>query len=138
MKRFIIRLFHVAVLLYGILGFGIGVKAQELIHDRFNDEEQITKSDDFLKPMAEEPQSPVEAVSRVAPSSHRIATIRSSRLLPTYSGKLGKNYGQWSTNEINNPFKNTTLQLCRSLNRLRIIATPPRLYYVIALRRLLC
>lgn len=138
MSNILIRLFLVAILLCDFLGSGTSVRAHGItLKDGQNSEEQITQNDGHLMPMAEEPQSPFEVVFRSAPSSNRIASSRPTRLLPTHGGKPGKHNGRWTEDEVHNPFNCLTQQLCRKL-RLSTIATPPRLYYVIALRRLLC
>ena len=139
MNRFLIRLFLVAALLCDFLGSGTGARAQGFVSkDEQKSEEQIKQHDGYLKPVAEEPQSPVEVVFRSAPSSSRVASNRPTRLLPTHGGKPGKHHGRWTTNEICKPFNCVLLQLCRGLYHLRTVAAPPRYYYVIALRRLLC
>ena len=139
MNRFLIRLFLVAALLCDFLGFADGVRAQGIaVSGEQKSEEQIKQNDGYLKPVAEEPQSPVEVVLRSAPSSSRIASNRPTRLLPTHGGKPGKYHGRWAAAEVYKPFNCALLQPCRGLYRLSIVATPPRLYYVIALRRLLC
>lgn len=139
MSRILIRLFLVAVLLCDFLGFTDGVKAQGIVSkDEQKSEEQIKQHDGYLKAVAEEPQSLVEVVFRSAPSSSRVASNRPTRLLPTHGGKPGKHHGRWTTNEICKPFNCVLLQLCRGIYSLRTVAAPPRYYYVIALRRLLC
>ena len=139
MNRFLIRLFLVATLLCDFLGSILDTKAQGMAaRDEQKSEEQIKQHDGYLKPVAEEPQSPLEVVFRSAPSSSRVASNRPTRLLPTHGGKPGKHHGRWTTNEICKPFNCVLLQLCRGLYHLRTVAAPPRYYYVIALRRLLC
>jgi hypothetical protein len=136
-NRFLIRLFLIVTLLCDFLGSEAGVRSKVLTHEKATDEEQIKQNDGYLKPLAEEPQSPVEIAFRSVPSSHRIATSRPTRLLPTHSG-TNKYHGRWATDNIYKPFKIAIPQLCSSLDGLCIVAAPPRLYYVIALRRLLC
>lgn len=138
-SRILIRLFLVAALLCDFLGFADGVKPQGIaVKDEQKSEEQIKQDDGYLKAVAEEPQSPVEVVFRSAPSSSRVASNRPTRLLPTHGGKPGKHHGRWAADVVYKPFNCALLQPCRGLYRLSIVATPPRLYYVIALRRLLC
>ena len=139
MNRFLIRLFLVTALLCDCLGSGTGVRAQGFVSkDEQNSEHQIKQHDGYLKAVAEEPQSPVEVVFRSAPSSHRVASNRPTRLLPTHGGKPGKYHGRWAADVVYKPFNRVLLQLCWGLSRLRTVASPPRLYYIIALRRLLC
>jgi len=68
--RRVIRLFFILAFLSGILGSGMGVRAQGFLATEQKDEEQIKQNDGYLKPVAEEPQSPVEVAFRSAPSSH--------------------------------------------------------------------
>ena len=136
-NRFLIRLFLVVTLLCDFLGSEAGVRPKVLTLEKATDEGQIKQNDGYLRPLAEEPQSPVEIALRSVPSSHRIANSCPTRLLPTHSG-TNKHHGRWATNEVFKPFKISVLQLCSSLDGLCTVAAPPRLYYVIALRRLLC
>lgn len=139
MKRHLIRLFLLATLLCWFPGSRTEVMAQAFTaKDDQKDEEQIKQNDGYQKPVAEEPQSPVEVVFRSAPSTHRIVSNRPTRLLPTHGGKPSKHHGRWSAGEVYKPFKIATQQLCRDLCRRHTVATSPRLRYVIALRRLLC
>ena len=164
MNRFLIRLFLVATLLCDFLGLtdgaraqGVALKDKQKSEERFHVAEsrgkacldyaearkrsdgiqQIKQNDGYLKPVAEEPQSPVEVVFRSAPSSHRIASNRPTRLLPTHGGKPGQHHGRWTAGTLLNPYRFAPLQLCRDLWRTSA-ASSPRLRYVIALRRLLC
>ena len=139
MNSFLIRLFLVAVLLCDFLGSAKSTKVQGVaIADEQKSEEQIRQSDGYLKPVAEEPQSPVEVAFRSTPSSHRVASHRSSRLLPTHGGKPTNHSGRWAKGHSYNP------QLCSFLlsscwpRWQRTTAASQRLRYVIALRRLLC
>ena len=139
MNRFLIRLLLVIALLCNCLGSVTGVRAQGLVSkDEQKSEHQIKQHNGYLKAVAEEPQSPVEVVFRSAPSSHRVASNRPTRLLPTHGGKPGKYNGRWAADEICKPFNCALLQPCRGLYCLCTVVTPPRFYYVIALRRLLC
>ncbi len=139
MNRFLIRLFLVATLLCDFLGSIQDTKAQGMAaRDEQKSEEQIKQHDGYLKHVAEEPQSPVEVAFRSASSSHRVASSRPTRLLPTHGGKPGKHHGRWAGNEVYKPFKCTIQQWCGCLDRQCTVAAPSRLYYVIALRRLLC
>ena len=139
MNRFLIRLFLVVTLLCDFLGSNPDVRAQgTTTKDEQKSEEQIKQHDGYLKPVAEEPQSLVEVAFRSAPSSHRVASSRPTRLLPTHGGKPGKYQGRWAGDNIYKPFNCAIRQQCYSVDRLCTVAAPSRLYYVIALRRLLC
>ena len=139
MNRFLIRLFLVALLLCDFLGSADGVMAKCLVEKgRQENEEQIKQSEGYVKDVAEEPRCPVEVVFLSGSSSSRLATSRPPRLLPTYGGKPGKFHGRWAADGLSNPYKHLLLQKCWSHILLRTSVAPPRLYYVIALRRLLC
>ena len=136
--RFLIRIFFIVAFLFGILGSEISVRAQGFLATEQKSEEQIKQNDGYLKPVAEEPQSPVEVAFRSAPSSHRIASNRPTRLLPTHGGKPTNHGGRWAKGESFNPLISPSLRSCRRLFCHRTTAASPRLRYVIALRRLLC
>ena len=136
--RRVIRLFFILAFLSGILGSGISVRAQGFLATEQKSEEQVKQNDGYLKPVAEEPQSPVEVVFRSAPSPHRIASNRPTRLLPTHGGKPTNHGGRWAKGESYNPLISPSLRSCRRLFCHRTTAASPRLRYVIALRRLLC
>ena len=139
MNSFLIRLILIATLLCGFLDSAKGVKAKSLTeNERQKSEEQIKQNDGYLNPVAEEPQSPVEVVFRSVPSSHRVASSRPTRLLPTHGGKPTNHGGRWAQGESFNPLLFPSLRLCRQFCWHRITAASPRLRYVIALRRLLC
>lgn len=139
MNRFLIRLFLVATLLCDFLGSILDTKAQgTTTKDGQKSEEQIKQHDGYLKHVAEEPQSPVEVAFRSASSSHRVASSRPTRLLPTHGGKPSKHHGRWAKDDVCKPFNCPIRQRCYSVDRLCTVAAPSRLYYVIALRRLLC
>ena len=139
MNRFLIRLFLIATLLCNFLGSVDGVMAKSLAEKgRQENKEQIKQSDGYVKDVAEEPRCPVEVVFRSASSSSRLASSRPPRLLPTHGGKPGKFYGQWAADGLSNLYKHLLLQKCWSHILLRTSVAPPRLYYVIALGRLLC
>ena len=134
----VIRLFFIVAFLCNILGSGISVRAQGFLAAEQKSEKQIKQNDGYLKPVAEEPQSPVEVAFRSAPSSHRIASNRPTRLLPTHGGKPTNHGGRWAKGESFNPLISPSLRLCRRLFCHRTTAASPRLRYVIALRRFLC
>lgn len=139
MKRHLIRLFLFAALLCGFLGSRTGVMAQShTINDEQKSEEQIKQNDGYLKPVAEEPQSPVEVVFRSLSSSYRVASSRPTRLLPTRGSKPTNFTGRWAKGESFNPLLPYALLTYRCNCWHRTTAASPRLRYVIALRRLLC
>ncbi|MBQ8968512.1 MAG: hypothetical protein IJ064_02085 [Bacteroidaceae bacterium] len=149
MSRFLTRLFIVAALLCGYLGSNVGAKARYLsANGTHKSEAQIRQSDGWLRQVAEvtgyaaslveEPQAIPVAARLSAPSSNRVASSRPTRLLPTHGGKPTNSAGRWAKGKSFNPQLFPLLRPCRRHCRQRMAATPPRLRYVIALRRLLC
>ena len=138
MNRYLIRFFLIATLLCGFLGSANGVMAHGAVCSGEKDEEQVGQYDGWVKQVAEEPQSPVEASLRSIPSSHRVASSRPVRLLPTHGGRPGHHFGQWTADGLLKPCKYFALQLRSNIVRQCAVVGLSRLYYVIALRRLLC
>lgn len=138
-NRFLLRLLLVAMMLCDFLGSSDGVMAKCLTEKGSQENEsQVKQSDGYVKDVAEEPRCPVDVVFRSASSSSRLASSRPPRLLPTHGGKSGKSQGRWAADRLSNPYKHLLLQKCWSHILLRTSVASPRLYYVIALRRLLC
>ena len=137
MNKFLMRLFFIAMLLCGFLGSKTGVGAQGILCINQKSEEQIRQSDGWLRQVAEEPQSPVESALRTAPSSHRIVSSRPTRLLPTHGGRPTHHHGRGSSDGLLKFYKYQPQQ-CYGFVSLPWTFASPRLYYVIALRRLLC
>ena len=138
MNRFLIRLFLVTTLLCGMLGFRLGAKAQVFSNSLQQQEEQIQQSDGWLRQVAEEPQASTGTVVLSVPSSHRIASSRPTRILPTHGGKSNNHTGRWTKGNSFNPLSSPSLLLSRWRCCLCLTAASPRLLYVIALRRFLC
>ena len=137
--RKVIRFFFILAFLCNVPGSGMDVRAQGFLStEQQKNEEQIKQNDGYLNPVAEEPQSPVEVIFRSVPSSHRIASSRPTRLLPTHGGKPTNHGGRWAKGESFNPLISLSLRSCRQFCWHRTTAASPRLRYVIALRRLLC
>ena len=107
-------------------------------HDEQKNEEQIQEADGFLRQVAEEPQSPVEAAFRSAPSSHRVASSRSSRVQTTHGGRTNHTHGRVLADVLSYLHKYLPLGDVSSKSSSARAFASPRLYYVIALRRLLC
>lgn len=142
MNKFLIRLFLIATLLCGyLLCNAMQVRGDYLgsgTSSGQKNEEQIKPGSGMLKQVAEEPQIPAESALRSASSSHRVATSRLTRLLPTHGGKPNNHTGRWTKGQSFNPLLFPFPQSCYSRQRHRAFAASPRLRYVIALRRLLC
>jgi hypothetical protein len=138
-RKFLLRLFLVTTLLCGFLSSRIGDKMQGLSAcDEQKSEEQIRQSDGWLRQVAEEPQNVADPVLRTVPLSHRVVSSRLTRLLPTHGGKPTNHSGRWSKGNSFN-LRLSPFQLsCRHHCWRRSTGSSPRLYYVIALRRLLC
>ena len=139
MNRFLIRLFLVAVLLCDFLGSAKSARVQDIaVADEQRSEEQIKQNDGYLKAVAEEPQGPVEVAFRSSSSSHRVASHRSTRLLPTHGGKPTNQPGRWAKDNSYNPQTHALLLSCCCHCWQCTTVASQRLRYVIALRRLLC
>lgn len=138
MKVIVMRLFVVATLLCGFLGSRTGVKADGFVGNEQKSEEQIRQFDGWLRQMAEEPQSPVEAALRTAPSSTRLASSRPTRLLPTHGGRTGQHHGRGGSDGCGSLQTSPKGGYAKSSCAPGWAFSSPRLYYVIALRRLLC
>jgi len=139
-KKYLIRLGFVALLLCGILlGFAVQItKAQGGTVGCQQDEQQVKPCDGRIHLMAEEPDDAPVSTLRSSSSSHRVASSRPVRLLPTYGGKPNSHSGRWAKNQSFNFQKIFVLQPCTVRYRLCMAVASPRRYYVIALRRLLC
>ena len=134
MTRFLL----VIALICNLFGSGKGTMADGMVYERPDNEEQIQCYDGFFNHVAEEPQAPVGTALRSVPSSHRVGSSRPTRLLPTHGGKPTHHSGRWARNGWSNLFNRSVLLLYKSLNGSCAMAASQRLYYVIALRRLLC
>ena len=132
-----LRLLLLIAFVCNILGSGKRIEADGMVPERPDKEEQIQRYDGFINHMAEEPQTPVGAALRSLPSSHRVGSSRPSRIIPTHGGKPTHHFGRWTNNEWSNLFNGFAL-LSYRLHGSRTLAASQRLYYVIALRRLLC
>ncbi|MBO4483005.1 MAG: hypothetical protein J5735_04235 [Prevotella sp.] len=140
MNRILMHIFLVVTLLYGFLGSVDRVEAQSYVETGgAKSEHQIKQNEGYLGTFAEESRNSIEVAFRSTPSSHRVASSRPTRLLPTHGGgKPGGHLGHWTANAVFKPLKNALLQPCHELYYLHMVVASPRLRYVIALRRLLC
>lgn len=138
-NKFLIHLLFVATILCGFLGIGTDAKTQDSFAKcSWEHEVQIRQSEGWLRHVAEEPQVFAVTVLRTAPSSHRVVSSRPTRLLPHHGGKPTNHGGRWAKDKSFNLRFYPFLLSCRRHCWHRMTATSPRLYYVIALRRLLC
>ena len=132
-----LRILLLIALVCNILGSGKRIKADGIVFGKPCNEEQIQRYDDFLNHVAEEPQAPIGTALRSLPSSHRIGSSRPSRIIPTHGGKPTQHAGRWAKTEWSNLLNGFAL-LSYRIHGSRAMAASQRLYYVIALRRLLC
>ena len=138
MRKKLTRLFLIAALLSGFLGLKTVVKAQHRAFDNGTRNEELTaQSDGWLRQVAEEPQSLGGTTLRTMPSSQRVVSSQTTRLLSTHGGKPTNHGGRWTREESSNLLITPSLLSCRHCSQGMRTASP-RLYYVIALRRLLC
>ena len=138
MMRYLLRLLFVYGMLCHMIGSGYGAKAQSMAADNTASEKQISRHEDFFHNMAEEPQSPIGTSLCSPPFSHRVASSRPARLLPTYGGKNSHSSCRCTSGNIHHLSIQTINTLRRRQAGLRPGLPSPRFYYVIALRRILC
>ena len=137
MKKYLLRISFIASLVCGFL-LGSTVKAQGAVAERQHDKQQIKQYDGWIHQLAEEPETaPVSALRPLSPS-HRVASHRSVRLLPTHGGKPSHNSGRWGKGQLSNLPKCFVQLSCIGHHQPSMAVSSPRGYYVIALRRLLC
>ena len=132
------RLFFFTALLCGFFGSKAGIRAQDIVCSEEKNDAQICANDGWLKQVAEEPQGPIGASLQDATSSHRLASSRPSRQLPTHGGRTGHHHGRLVGDGLSNLYKYHLCWHCYSFVSFQRLSSSPRLYYVIALRRLLC
>lgn len=138
MRSVAIRLLFVALLLCNFLDSFNGVKAQTTMPENADRKEQVSKSSNLLNGLAEEPRTATGSSFCSSLPSHRVASHRTVRLLPTHGGNPSNKTGRWATASLSNLQK--YLPLCQRLIRAAsgMGFASPRHYYVIALRRILC
>lgn len=137
MRKYLLRISLVATLLCGFLLTSL-VREQEAIVVRQQDEKQIKRDNERIHHMAEEPESAPVSLLRPSLPSHRVASSRSVRLLPTHGGKPSQHSGRWVKGQLSHHSKYALLRPCIGHHQSCMVASSPRRYYVITLRRLLC
>ncbi len=137
MKNYLLRIGLVATLLCGVL-LGSAVKAQGAVASSQQDKQQIKQHDGWIHQVAEEPETAPVPALRPSTPSHRVASHRSVRLLPTHGGNPSQHSGRWAKGQLSYQPKFSLQLPCISRPSLCTPAASPRHYYVIALRRLLC
>ncbi|MCH5307310.1 MAG: hypothetical protein J1E37_04460 [Prevotella sp.] len=150
LNRYLSHILLIALLWCGLADLSDGVtrlnvffpKHQQAQHDLpympNGKGQELSYDDGWLPNVAEEPQGQINVIVRSGGSSHRVGSSRPTRLLPTYGGKPGSHYGRWAK-DFSSHFVSYSFQHSY-WNRvwLRMGASFPRHYFVIALRRLLC
>ena len=137
MKKYLLRISFIASLVCGSL-LGSAIEAQGAVADNKQDEQQVKQYDSWIHQMAEEPETAPVSALRPSSPSHRVASHRSVRLLPTHGGKPSHNSGRWGKGQLSNLHKCFVQLSCIGHHQACMAVSSPRGYYVIALRRLLC
>ena len=138
MKRYLLRIGLVVALLCGLSDSLEWVSNQEGVTNKHQQEEQITQDDESFKDLIAERQRPIDSPLVKSQNQQRVGSSRPSRIIPTYGGKTGKNLALWANQHLDNTLNiiHLPLQLTKICSGHGIAS--PRLYYVIALRRILC
>ena len=138
MKRYLLRIGLVVALLCGLSDSLEWVSNQEGVANKHQQEEQITQDDGYVKNLIAERQRPFNSTLVKSQNQQRVGSSRPSRIIPTYGGKSGKNLAHWANQQLDNTLNiiYQPLQLIKTCSGHGIAS--PRLYYVIALRRILC
>ena len=137
MKKYLLRISFIASLVCGFL-LSSAVKAQGAVAERQHDKQQIKQYDGWIHQLAEEPETAPVSALRPSSPSHRVASHRSVRLLPTHGGKPSKHFGRWAKDQSSHLPKCFVQLSCIGHHQVCMAVSSPRGYYVIALRRLLC
>ncbi|MBR4925487.1 MAG: hypothetical protein IKZ61_07020 [Prevotella sp.] len=138
MTRSLLRILLAALMFCGVLDFSTGVMAQSVATDKADRKNQVSSHSDLLHNMAEEPRSPVGSSFCSSLPSHRVASHRTVRLLPSNGGKPSNKSGKWATVSLSKLQNYLPTCICHFLSGARMGFASPRHYYVIALRRILC
>lgn len=137
MKKYLLRISFIASLVCGFL-LSSAVETQGAVAERQHDKQQIKQHDGWIRQLAEEPETAPVSALRPSLPSHRVASHRSVRLLPTHGGKPSQHSGRWVKDQSSH-FPKCFLRLsCIGHHQVSMSVSSPRRYYVIALRRLLC
>ena len=137
-KRFLLRLWLIAALLCGGADSFGWVRAQKHAVDKHQKDEQITQNDGQVKNVMEEPEAPYSSPLMKSQNQHRVGSSRPARVLPTHGGKPSRSLDQCNNHYSYNSLNYIHLALTElSVHGAEGVASP-RLYYVIALRRILC
>ena len=130
-------IFALIVFLWCQIAFFSEIKANVTFIADSQREEQVGCHEERARCMAEEPQS-VLGFSLRTVSLSRICGSRTSRLQPSHAGNSGSNDGRCSCSYSFNHLKNLCQHLCLEHYKFLQSAASRRLYYVVALRHILC
>ena len=138
MKIVLLRLCFLLIMLGSFSNSVHEVRARNYFHDTDKKELRFeTANNAFSQTIGK--RSHHFSIATVSKSEgHRISSSRPTKLIPTHGGKPGKTPGRLSSGESFLHSKFCPLLLRNIDNELRVGVAPPRYYYVIALRRLLC
>lgn len=104
-----------------------------------NEYKEYSKAlDNQSNSLIEKRQQPFSEAFIKSNSAQNVNASRPTRLLPTHGGKLGKTLGQGNFSYSSNLLKQFCLCKFICFSQTYKGVAPPRLYYVIALRRILC
>ena len=139
MYRYLLRLWLIAALMCGGANSFGWVGAQERASDsKKQKEEQVSAYDGLVKGAMEEPEGQYSSPQLRSQPQQRVGSSRSLRVMPTHGGKPGRNLGGWNNHYSYNPQNFIHLALSELSAQGAEGVASPRLYYVIALRRILC
>ena len=124
------RLWLMMLLLCGLPATNYSVLAQA--------EESFSQSDGLHRHMMLEQKKMLAGFVITAKNGERIGSSRPVRLIPTHGGKPGRMLARLTSSGAVYLSNLHALLLCLSAGNKRAWAASPRLYYVIALRRILC
>ena len=137
-NTFLIRLGLIAALLCGGADSFGWARTQEHAADKHQKDEQITQNDGQVKNVMEEPEAPYSSPLMKSQNQHRVGSSRPARVLPTHGGKPSRSSAQCNNHYSYNALNYIHLALSELRTHGAEGVASPRLYYVIALRRILC
>lgn len=137
MKNHLSRFYVIVVVFCSVSVSFEGARAENIPDANHQQGDNIKTCDGWDRGWMEERQQPIDGSITESSQPSRVGTLRSSRVLPTNGGNTGRN-NSLNSNFQFNLFKFASLLLCYEKSCLRLEVVSPRLYYVIALRRILC
>ena len=132
------RLWLMMLLLCGLPATNYSVLAQADVTSKAAQEESFSQSDGLHRYMMLEQQKMPAGFVITAKNGERIGSSRPVRPIPTHGGKPGRMLARLTSSGSVYLSNLHALLLCLSAGNKRAWAASPRLYYVIALRRILC